>query len=117
MVGGVFEGTNGDPVNGPYETIYTVTSEPPALGWSIADGVDLKDYRYLRYRGPNGSYGNVAEIAFYRDGVKLTGTGFGTPGSWNNQGNTLDKALDGNLSTPPESFLWPLGRYSPRSKT
>lgn len=30
---------------------------------------------------------------------KLTGTGIGTPGSWNNQGNTLVKALDGNLTT------------------
>ena len=52
---------------------------------------------YLRYRGPNNSYGNVAEIELYRDGVKLTGTGFGTPGSWNNQGNSLEKALDGNI--------------------
>jgi hypothetical protein len=97
MVGGVFEGTNGDPANGPYEAIYTISNNP-AVAWSEAN-VDLKDYRHLRYRGPNGSYGNVAEIEFYRDGVKLTGSGFETPGSWNNQGNTLEKALDGNLST------------------
>jgi hypothetical protein len=61
--------------------------------------VDLGDYRYLRYRAPNGSYGNVAEIEFYRAGVKLTGTGFGTPGSWNNVENTFAKALDGNVQT------------------
>jgi hypothetical protein len=97
MMGGVFEGTSGDPVHGPYETIYTVPSNPP-LAWSEV-GTDLKDYRYLRYRSPNNSYGNVAEIEFYRDGVKLTGPGFGTLGSWNNQGNTLEKALDGNVST------------------
>jgi formylglycine-generating enzyme required for sulfatase activity len=97
MVGGVFEGTNGDPINGPYEAIYTVSSEPPP-GWSEV-GVDLKDYRYLRYRGPQNSFGNVAEIEFYRDGTKLTGVSFGTPGSWYDLGNTLDKALDGNIET------------------
>src|SRR4029077_7518575 len=97
MVGGVFEGTNGDPVNGPYAAIETITSNPP-LDWNELS-VDLKNYRYLRYRGPTDSFGNVAEIEFYRGGVKLTGVGFGTPGSWNNQGSIFDKALDGNLAT------------------
>ena len=41
----------------------------------------------------------MAEIEFYRAGVKLAGTGFGTPGSWNNVGNTFAKALDGNVNT------------------
>ena len=110
MVGGVFEGTNGDPVNGPYETIYTISSSPP-LAWNEVSA-DLKDYRYLRYRGPDDSYGNVAEIEFYRDGVKLTGTGFGTPGSWNNEGSTFDKALDGNTNTFFDSQIntWSLRR-------
>ena len=80
-----------------YVAIYTITSNPP-LDWSEVS-VDLKDYRYLRYRGPIDSFGNVAEIEFYRDGVKLNGGGFGTPGSWNSQGSTFDKALDGNLGT------------------
>ena len=97
MVGGIFEGTNGDPVDGPYVTIYTISSSP-LLAWNEVSS-DLKDYRYLRYRGPDDSFGNVAEIEFYRDGVKLTGAGFGTPGSWNNGGSTFDKALDGNTDT------------------
>jgi formylglycine-generating enzyme required for sulfatase activity len=97
MIGGVFEGTNGDPVNGPYTTIYTIESDP-SLAWNEVS-VDLKDYRYLRYRGPTDSFGNVAEVEFYRNGAKLTGAGFGTPGSWNSQGSTFDKALDGNLNT------------------
>ena len=97
MIGGVFEGTNGDPVNGPYEPIYTITSNPP-LAWNEVS-VDLKDYRYLRYRGPTDSFGNVSEIEFYRNEVKLTGVSFGTPGSWSNQGSTFDKALDGNIDT------------------
>jgi hypothetical protein len=96
MIGGVFEGTNGDPAIGPYTTIYTITN--PSTDW-MEVGVSLGNYRYLRYRGPNSYYGNVAEIEFYRNGVKLNGTGYGTPGSWNNQGNTFDKALDGNVNT------------------
>ena len=97
MWGGVFEGTNGDPVNGPYTTIHTVTNNP-ALAWNEVS-VSLGNYRYLRYRGPIGSHGNVAEIEFYRNGVKLTGTGFGTPGSWSDSGNTFEKALDGGVNT------------------
>ena len=97
MTGGVFEGTNGDPVTGPYTTIHTIATNP-SLSWSSVN-VSLGSYRYLRYRGPNGSYGNVAEMEFHRAGVKLTGTGFGTAGSWSNVGNTFAKALDGNVDT------------------
>ena len=97
MIGGIFEGTNGDPVVGPYTAIYTIAANPPR-NWSAVNA-NLGSYRYLRYRAPNGSYGNVAEIEFYRAGVKVTGTGFGTPGSWNNVGNTFAKALDGDVNT------------------
>ena len=61
--------------------------------------VDLKEYRYLRYRGPENSFGNVAEIELYRDGTKVTAPSFGTSGSWYDQGGTFDKALDGNIET------------------
>ena len=97
MVGGVFEGTNGDPVEGPYTPIYTITATPPD-GWSEVS-VSLGSYRYLRYRGAPGSYGTVVEIQFYRAGVKLEGTGYGSPGSWVNGGSTFDKALDGDSNT------------------
>ena len=97
MVGGVFEGTNGNRVTGTYTPIHTISATPP-LAWTSVN-VNLGNYRYLRYRGPNGSYGNVAEIEFYRDGTKITGTGYGSSGSWQNQGNTFRKALDGNINT------------------
>ncbi len=89
MVGGVFEGTNGNPTTGNYTRFHTVTSTPP-VGWSEVS-VNLGTYRYLRYRGPDDSYGNVAEIEFYRSGAKLTGAGYGTPGSWDNDGATLSQ--------------------------
>ena len=66
---------------------------------SLVDDRGLGNYRYLRYRGPNGSYGNVSEIEFYRGGTKVNGAGFGTPGSWSNNGSTFDKGLDGNVNT------------------
>ena len=98
MVGGVFEGTNGNPVSGIYIPIYTITTNPPPT-WSDVS-VDLGNFRYLRYRGPNGSYGNVAEIVFYRNAVKVNGAGYGTPRSWHDNGNTFENALDGNVNTP-----------------
>jgi PA14 domain/Fibronectin type III domain/Divergent InlB B-repeat domain len=97
MVGGVFEGTNGDPVTGPYSTIHTISTTPSSNWTSV--GVSLGSYRYLRYRGPNGSHANVAEIEFYRAGSKLTGTGFGTSGSWSGAGDTFVNALDGDTET------------------
>ena len=108
MRGGVFEGTNGDPMTGPYTPIYTISSQPPEA-WSEVR-VDLGNFRYLRYRGPADSYGNVAEIEFYRRGVRVGGTGYGTPGSWNGNGNTLQKALDGDVHTRFDG-LHPHGVY------
>ena len=52
----------------------------------------------------------LRKIAFYRKGEKVTGSPFGTPGSLNNDGNTFDKALDGD----PDSFFdapVPTGAY------
>jgi Divergent InlB B-repeat domain len=97
MVGGVFEGTNGNRVTGNYTPIHTISATPP-LAWTSVN-VNLGNYRYLRYRGPNGSYGNVAEIEFYRDGIKIKGTGFGSSGSWQNAGATFQKALDQKTNT------------------
>jgi hypothetical protein len=96
MIGGVFEGTNDDPLTGTYTRIYAITTTPP-LAWTTINA-NLGNYRYLRYRGPNGSYGNIAEIEFYRNGMKIHGTAYGTSGSWN-KGNTFEKALDGDINT------------------
>ena len=43
--------------------------------------------------------GNVAEIEFYRNGIRVTGADYGTRGSWNNNGKTSQKALDGDVHT------------------
>ncbi len=93
----IFEGTNGDPVTGPYTPFYQVPSIP-APGWSEISA-DLGNYRYLRFRDPE-TNGMVAEVEFYRSGNKVTGTGYGTPGSWGNEpDHTYLAALDGNTET------------------
>ena len=97
MVGGQFQGSAN---NSTWTTLATVTQTPPANAYStLPTSADPKTFRYLRYLAPNGSYGNVAEIEFDSSGTKLTGTGFGTAGSYNNDGLTFQNALDGNTST------------------
>ena len=73
----------------------------PLFGrWSaVVVPQDLSSYRFLRYLAPAHSYGNIAELEFDSHGAKLAGTGFGTPGSLQNKGNTFAKALDGQLGS------------------
>jgi hypothetical protein len=84
--------------DGPYELIYFL-KQRPGPGWTEIRGLNMQGFRYLRYRGPDGSACNVAEIEFYKNGVKLIGIGFGTTGSWKNRGSTFDKAFDGYVNT------------------
>jgi hypothetical protein len=56
-------------------------------------------YRYIKYEAPVNSFGNIAEVEFYSGSTRLSGTKFGTAGSWGGYGNTYDKALDGDTST------------------
>ena len=93
MVGGKFQGANVK--DGPYTDLYTIAT----VGATNEASVDLGDYQFLRYLSPAGGWGNVAEIEFIKDGVKLTGTPYGSPGSYANSGNTFEKALDGNAAT------------------
>ena len=96
MKGGIFEGTEGDPINGPYNLIHKVKTIP-AVKWHTVN-VSLGTYRYLRYRGSANSYGSVAEVEFYRAGVKLVGVPFGSEGSY--YANTgIDRALDNKPNT------------------
>jgi|SRR5580765_3196055 len=101
MLGAVIEGTSdGDPVTGPYITLATTpTAGNLALQYYQMTGLNLGTYRYLRCRLGAGCYGNVSEIEFYKAGAKITGTGYGSPGSFGGSGATFDKALDGNTAT------------------
>ena len=97
MVGGVFEGSNGNRDSGPYTPLSTILTEPS--GWTEVDA-SLGGFRYLRYRSPGGGFCNVAEIEFYRNNNKLTGASFGTLGSYSGgNSDAYPAALDSNIST------------------
>ena len=100
MTGGKFQGSS-DGV--AYYDLYTIPAQPAQAAVTVVLPSDPKPYRYLRYLSPNNGYGNVAEVSFYSGAgtgaVKLTGTLFGTPGSYHNSGNDFTKAFDGSLGT------------------
>jgi hypothetical protein len=66
MIGGKFQGSNGGPDRG-FVDLYTV-EWTPENGWNEATVTDTRAYRWLRYLSPDGGFGNVAEIQFYRAG-------------------------------------------------
>jgi fibronectin type 3 domain-containing protein len=80
---------------GPYSTI--------ASGVTATNFTDLAAYAiaecyYVVSAVVGGSEtANSAEVALLHP--KLTGTIIGTPGSWNNSGNTIAKVFDNNLNT------------------
>ena len=101
MAGGKFQGSH-DGVT--YTDLYTIRILPTDGQWTTALlSVDPKTFRYLRYLSPDSTYGNVAEVEFYSGtgarAVKLTGTPFGTPGSFQNSGSTFSKVFDGDTTT------------------
>jgi fibronectin type 3 domain-containing protein len=104
MVGGTFQASSTSDFSSGVVSLYTITAVP-AYGVLTAVPVSVAGtYQYVRYVSPAGSFGDVAEIEF--DGTagvvtptKLTGTPFGTAGSYGNSGNTIANAFDGNLST------------------
>ena len=98
MTGGIFQGSNTGTTSG-FVNLVTITTQPTNNAWSELTFSNTTAYRYLRYLSPNSSFGNVAEIEFYNGTTRLTGTGFGTAGAWNNGTTTFDKALDGNTTT------------------
>ncbi len=96
MVGGKFQGSS-DGVT--YTTLATVTQAPGDAYTTVPLSVDPAAYRFLRYLAPNGAYGNIAELEFDSQGKKLTGTAFGTAGSYAGSGNDFTKVFDGTTST------------------
>ena len=101
MNGGVFQGANladfSDAV-----ALYAITTTPPDGTLTPQFPTNTTAFRYLRYLAPANGYGNIAELEFYSLGPhnnKLTGAIIGTSGSWNNSGNTIQKAFDGSLTT------------------
>lgn len=75
-------------------TAYTIEST------DIPDKIHLEidgKYRYWRYLSPNGSWGSVAEVAFFNeDGDKITGRGIANDKAGQ---DAIDRAFDNNWLT------------------
>jgi mannosyl-glycoprotein endo-beta-N-acetylglucosaminidase len=63
IVGGKFQGSNSADFSNAV-TLATVSADPGAAYRTVAI-TDTGAYRYVRYLGPDGSHGNIAELAFY----------------------------------------------------
>lgn len=74
MVGGQFAGSNVSPTEG-FAVLATISSVPTAKQWTELTIDNQRVYRWLRYVGPAGSYGKLAEVEFYSGARKLRGPG------------------------------------------
>jgi uncharacterized delta-60 repeat protein len=105
MNGGIFQGSNSATFASGVANLYTIASNanPSSTAFTTQKVTNTAAYRYVRYLAPANSYGDVAEIEFFgHAGVsltRLTGTTIGTAGSYQNDGLTISKATDNNLST------------------
>ena len=104
MIGGVFQGSNDPTFTTGMVPLATITTAPVTGVFTTVTLSNPSAFRYVRYLSPTGGYGNVAEIQFFglpatQTTTQLTGTVFGTPGSYQNDGNTIANVFDGSLST------------------
>ena len=88
MIGGIIEGSNrADFINA--DTLYLINKAPKRLMTTVYPK-NSEPYRYIRYKGPTGSYSNIAELALYdnkEDLAALNGKIIGTPGCWDGDGS------------------------------
>ena len=64
MVGGVFQGTAGDPTFTNPVTLFTISAPPPD-SYAVQPITNRTAFRYLRYLGPANGWCNVAEVQFW----------------------------------------------------
>ena len=96
MINGSFE-SSADSSFTDVHTLHTI-SELPDVYNEVKLGKTHK-CQYIRYKASSEGC-NVSEISFYdAEGNKLEGEYIGLSGSYNNLGDTGDKAFDGNVAT------------------
>ncbi len=104
MNGGTFQGSDTADFSAGVVTLFTIPADanPSSTVLTAQAVTNAGTFRYVRYLSPAGGYGNVAELQFFGTAAAahpLTGTPFGTAGSYRDQGNTIARAFDGDLST------------------
>ena len=100
MIGGRIQASDRPDFKNP-ETFHTITQNPQGARIRVDINPGRKEFRYWRYMSPDGSSGNIAELQFYRDTAFLNPQGqtIGTPGSYENKGDTFEKAFDNDPLT------------------
>jgi hypothetical protein len=98
LVGGKIVGSLSSPTNG-FVDLGAISSAPPDGQWLTLPLGNATAYRYVKYYGPGGSYGAVADVELYAGEQRLEGAGFGSAGSRDDSGNEFANALDGDPST------------------
>lgn len=98
LVGGKIVGSNESATNG-FVDLGVIEAAPADGQWlelSLANGTA---YRYVKYYGPGGSYGALAELELYAGDVRLEGQAFGSAGSREDAGTVFANALDADPAT------------------
>lgn len=119
MVGGRFTGSNESATTG-FQELAQISALPTEGAWNTLDFTNNQVYRWIKYEGPTGSGGIVAELEFYSTGTAgtflLSGTTiaaalnqpgwFGTTGSTGaDNANDYLKAGDRSTATYFESSV------------
>ncbi len=102
MTGGTFQASNSSTFAAGVVTVYTVSSAPTSGSLTTVTPTTATAYRYWRYVSPTGGHCDIAEFQLYGTAAgpaRLSGTTFGTAGSYGGSTNTIAKATDGSLST------------------
>jgi len=103
MVGGRFVGSNTGETVGFVE-LGRIEGAPPEGQWTELELSADRPWRYVKYVGPDGSHGLVAELEFYAGNRKLEGEPFGVAGA-REGGRDFHRAIDGDTSTWFDAFL------------
>jgi hypothetical protein len=95
---GRVEGSNTSAMNGFVE-LARVTTAAPEAQWLELGVSNPAAYRYVKWHGPSGSYGAIAEFELYAGAQRVSGLGFGTAGARAGADTTFARALDGDTQT------------------
>ena len=95
MINGKIQGANRQDFKDTV-TFHTITDNPMGERHVLDINPEKQAFRYWRYLSPVGSFGNIAELEFYRDTLLLNPLGKikGTPGSYYDNGLTFDLVFD-----------------------
>lgn len=98
MKGGRFTGSNTSATN-DFVEFARIENVPPEGEWTQIEVSPSRAFRFIKYEGPNGSFGAVAEIEFRSGDQVLKGEAFGTAGARNDGETVFSRALDGSTET------------------